>query len=441
MTTLLGINAFHGDASACLVRDGELIAAAEEERFRRIKHWAGFPAEAIRYCLGEAGLTLAAVDHVAVNQDSKANLGKKIAFTLTKRPDLGLVLDRIRNKRERDGIDGYLARAFPGDVFRGRVHAVEHHVAHLSSAFHVSPFRDAVAVSVDGFGDFASAAWGVGHGTAISVDDRVYFPHSLGIFYQALTQWLGFPNYGDEYKVMGLAPYGQPTALDAMRRIVRLEEGGGFRLALDYFRHHREKIDYEWENGSPTVGKLYAPALEDLLGPARASDAPLTQRHQDIARSVQAMYEEAFFHLLNALHARHGLDAAVIAGGCGNNSVANGKITMRTPQPATPEARSARLTRSGTASSAARVRRLCATRTGARSSTTRRSAHCWTSGATRSPPPAAASSTLRTRATCAGARRRPSPAARSSAGSRAGWSGARGRSAIARSFAIRVAPT
>ncbi len=331
MTTLLGINAFHGDASACLVRDGELIAAAEEERFRRIKHWAGFPAEAIRYCLGEAGLTLAAVDHVAVNQDSKANLGKKIAFTLTKRPDLGLVLDRIRNKRERDGIDGYLARAFPGDVFRGRVHAVEHHVAHLSSAFHVSPFRDAVAVSVDGFGDFASAAWGVGHGTAISVDDRVYFPHSLGIFYQALTQWLGFPNYGDEYKVMGLAPYGQPTALDAMRRIVRLEEGGGFRLALDYFRHHREKIDYEWENGSPTVGKLYAPALEDLLGPARASDAPLTQRHQDIARSVQAMYEEAFFHLLNALHARHGLDAAVIAGGCGNNSVANGKITMRTP--------------------------------------------------------------------------------------------------------------
>ena len=328
---ILGINAFHGDSSACLIRDGELVNAAEEERFRRIKHWAGFPSEAIKWCLQDAGITLADVGHIAVNQDSSANIGKKIAYTLLKRPDLSLVLDRIRNKRERDGIDVHLAKAFPNDSFNGKMHAVEHHVAHLSSAFHVSPFSEAVVVSVDGFGDFASAAWGYGRGTEITVDDRVYFPHSLGIFYQALTQYLGFPNYGDEYKVMGLAPYGEPRFLDEMRKVVELLDDGSFRLNLAYFRHAREKIEYEWENGSPSVGTLFAPTLESLLGPARRSDQPLEQMHKDIARSIQAMYEEAFFHLLNALHRKHGGSAVCIAGGCGMNSVANGKITIRTP--------------------------------------------------------------------------------------------------------------
>ena len=330
MTVILGINAFHGDSSACLLRDGVLQAAAEEERFRRIKHWAGFPSEAIRYCLAEAGISLAEVDHVAINQDGKANLGKKLAYTLTKRPDLGMVLDRLRNKRERAGVAEHLATAFPGERFAGQVHQVEHHLAHLSSAFHVSPFGEAVVVSVDGFGDFASAAWGVGRGTSIEVEDKVYFPHSLGIFYQALTQFIGFPNYGDEYKVMGLAPYGQPVYLEQMRRIVLLQPDGSFKLNLACFRHHNEKVEYEWEGGTPSVGTLFAQGLVDLLGPARGKDEPLTQHHKDIARSVQAMYEEAFFHLLNTLHARHKLDAVAVAGGCGMNSVANGKILLKT---------------------------------------------------------------------------------------------------------------
>ena len=328
---ILGLNAFHGDASACLIRDGILVAAVEEERFRRIKHWAGFPTEAIRSCLAMARIGLGDVDHIALNQDSKANLVRKIAFTATQRPDLRLVLDRIRNRRERAGVPELLAAAFPADALRAEVHAVEHHRAHLSSAFHVSPFEEAVAVSVDGFGDFASGAWGVGRGTRIDIDDRVYFPHSLGIFYQALTQYLGFSRYGDEYKVMGLAPYGEPGYLDAMRRIVRLEAGGAYRLDLDFFRHATEKIDYEWDGGEPRVGTLYSAELEQLLGPARNPDEPLEQRHRDIARSVQTMYEEAFFQLLNALHARHRLDCIAIAGGCGMNSVANGKIAQRTP--------------------------------------------------------------------------------------------------------------
>ena len=331
MTYVLGLNAYHGDSSACLLRDGALVAAAEEERFRRIKHWAGFPAESIRYCLAEAGIGLADVDVVAINQDARANLWKKLAYTALRRPDLSLILDRIRNKRERLGVADELARAFPVDNLRAEVRHIEHHLAHLGSAFLVSPFAEAVVVSVDGFGDFASAAWGLGRGDRIEGEDKVYFPHSLGIFYQALTQYLGFPNYGDEYKVMGLAPYGEPRFIEGMRRIVMLEGNGAFRLDLDYFRHHREKVDYEWENGEPLVGNLYSSRLVDLFGPARNKDEELTQRHKDIARSVQAMYEEAFFHLLNRLHARYKVDALALAGGCAMNSVANGKVYRNTP--------------------------------------------------------------------------------------------------------------
>ena len=260
MSIILGINAYHGDSSACLVRDGVLIAAAEEERFRRIKHWAGFPSEAIKYCLAEAGIDLCDLTHVAINQDSKANLWKKIGFTIAKRPDMGMVLDRIKNKRERANALDELS-SLVGFGFSGELHEVEHHLAHLSSTFHVSPFENAVIVSVDGFGDFASAAWGYGSDGKISIDDKVYFPHSLGIFYQALTHWLGFPHYGDEYKVMGLAPYGQPNFMTEMRQIVQLQNDGSFQLTLDFFRHHKERIEYEWENGEPKVGLLFSQVL------------------------------------------------------------------------------------------------------------------------------------------------------------------------------------
>lgn len=328
---ILGLNAYHGDSAAALVVDGKLIAAVEEERFRRIKHWAGLPTESIRYCLEEAGIGLDQVDAIAINQDSKANLWKKIGFTLAKRPDVSLVLDRIKNKRERESVESQLTLAFPEQTFNGKVHRVEHHLAHLYSTFYVGPFEEAVIVSVDGFGDFASGAWGVGRGRDIHIDDRVYFPHSLGIFYQALTQFLGFPHYGDEYKVMGLAPYGKPTYLNEMREIVKLEADGSYRLKLGYFRHHKEKVAYEWENGAPVFSNLFSDKLAELLGPMREEGEELSQKHKDIAHSIQAMYEEAFFHLLNKLHVKHGLDAVTLAGGCAMNSVANGKVTRKTP--------------------------------------------------------------------------------------------------------------
>jgi carbamoyltransferase len=328
---VLGLNAYHGDASACLVRGGELVAAAEEERFRRIKHWAGFPSQAIRYCLEAGGIGLKDVDRVALNSDRRANRARKVAYTVMQRPSPAWLWQRVRNAQRRASVEEELAAAFPGEAFRASVHHVEHHLCHLFSAFHVSPFDEAVALSVDGFGDFASAAWGLGAAGTVKVDDRVFFPHSLGTFYEAMTQYLGFPFYGDEYKMMGLAPYGEPKFLGEMRKLVRLQGDGSYALGLEYFRHHSELVTHQWNNCAPEVGTLFAPALEELLGPARAADAPLEQRHKDIAHSAQAMYEEAFFHLLDALHARYRNDALCLAGGCAMNSVANGKVLRRSP--------------------------------------------------------------------------------------------------------------
>lgn len=328
---ILGLNAFHGDSSAAIVKDGKLVAAVEEERFRRVKHWAGFPSKSIEFCLREAGVELCDVDHLAINQDSRAQLFRKIGYTLLQKPSMAMLLERISNRHRRSAVPELLHRAFPGQKFSGTVHNIEHHLCHLYSAFYVSPFREAVAVSVDGFGDFSSSAWGTGVGDEVEVDGRVFFPHSLGIFYQALTQYLGFPHYGDEYKVMGLAPYGSPTRINEMRDIVRLQPSGSFELNLRYFRHHSENIPYEWIDGSPDVGKLFSPMLEELLGPCRQTTEELTGKHYDIARSVQAMYEQAFFNLIGQLQQRSGLTDIALAGGCAANSVANGKIRRVTP--------------------------------------------------------------------------------------------------------------
>ncbi|MBN9537507.1 MAG: hypothetical protein IKE60_02150 [Reyranella sp.] len=332
MTVILGLNAYHADAAACLVKDGELVAAVEEERFRRVKHWGGFPSESIRYCLAEAGLSLGDVDHVAINSDNRANRWRKLRYVLTSGVSPGYVLNRLRNRGERADIAGNLKKHLPGEDFRGTTHAVEHHLCHLASAFLVSPHDKAVAVSVDGFGDFSSAAWGLGEGGKLAVDGRVYFPHSLGVFYEAMTQFIGFPHYGDEYKVMGLAPYGQPTKVEQMKEIVRLRNDGSFALDLRFFRHASgQGANYQVKDGIPSGGRLWSERLAELLGPARDPEAPLEDRHRDIARSAQVTYENAFFNLLTALHGRYRADAVVLAGGCAYNSVANGKVLERTP--------------------------------------------------------------------------------------------------------------
>jgi len=332
LTYILGLNAYHGDSSACLIRNGEILAAAEEERFKRVKHYAGFPSDAIAYCLAEVNIPLKDVEYVAINSDPTANRWNKIKYALTHRLDIDLIKNRLRTSKRRRSISDEFENYFGHEEVRFKLHRVEHHLAHLSSAFHVSPYQKAVVVSVDGLGDFASAAWGIGDNGAIRMDGKVLFPHSLGLFYQALTKFLGFQHYGDEYKVMGLAPYGKPDFIDKMRQTVLLQNDGTFRLNLDYFWHHRESVEYKWVNGVPVPGRLFSDNLGDFLGlKPRRENEKLTQQHMNLARSIQVMYEEAFFHLLNALHGRYGTDSLCLAGGCAMNSVANGKIARNTP--------------------------------------------------------------------------------------------------------------
>ncbi|HYH08071.1 MAG TPA: carbamoyltransferase C-terminal domain-containing protein [Thermoanaerobaculia bacterium] len=327
---ILGINAHHADASAAIVVDGKLVAAAEEERFRRVKHWAGFPSVAIDYCLREAGVTLNQVDHVAVNRDPNARMMQRARFVLAKRPSLNAIRQRLENRAKIKDLRTELVEAFHLDSLKPKLHHVEHHRAHLASAFFVAPFQEAAVLSIDGFGDFVSSMWGVARGNRIEVLGEVGFPHSLGIFYTAMTQYLGFPHYGDEYKVMGLAPYGKPVFMDEMRDIVRVHDGR-FSLNLEYFTHHTIGLNMVWQGGSPVIGPVYSEKLIEKLGPMRAASDPMEQRHKDLAASMQAMFEEAYFALANALHEKTGLPNFCLAGGCGYNSVANGLVFDRSP--------------------------------------------------------------------------------------------------------------
>ena len=331
-TYILGINAYHGDVSAVLLRDGQLVAAVEEERFRRVKHWAGFPPESIRRCLEIGGIAGGDIAHVAISRDPRAHRLRKLGFALVRHPDLALVRDRLKNARKLHGLGTPLAEALGVPRERlPRVHNVEHHPAHLASAFLVSPFNDAAVCAIDGFGDFVSTSLAAGDGREVHVLDHVFFPHSLGMMYTAVTQYLGFLSYGDEFKVMGLAPYGRPDFVPELRQLLRLDPGGHFRLVLRYFRHWSDGVAMEWESGYPTLGCVYAPALERLLGPARAPEDELTPRHEAIAASLQVVYEEAAFHVLNALWERTRNPRLCLAGGCAMNSVANGKVRSRTP--------------------------------------------------------------------------------------------------------------
>jgi carbamoyltransferase len=330
---ILGINAFHADAAACVVRDGQLVAAAEEERFTRIKHWAGCPIQAIDYCLQEAGVSLTEVDHIAVNRDPQAHLVDKALYTFLKRPNWSAVRDRLRNAGKVRDIKAVLCetKGIKPDVVRAQVHHIEHHQAHLGSAFFVSGCEEAAVASIDGFGDFVSTMVAHGQGTGIKVLQSVLFPHSLGLFYLALTQYLGFPAYGDEYKVMGLAAHGKPEYLDALRKIVRLKDRGEFELDLDFFLHHSAGVSMTWDGGTPAIDRVYSDELTSLLGPPRTKDEPVTPHHMNLAASLQAMYEEAAFHVLNDLYDRTKLKSLCLAGGCALNSVANGKLSDRTP--------------------------------------------------------------------------------------------------------------
>lgn len=330
---ILGINAYHGGASACLIRDGQLIAAVEEERFSRIKYQAGFPVRAIRFVLDEAGIQPQDLDHIGISRNPNANLMKKALFAFQRRPSLKFVTDRLQNSLKVGDLKTVFGEQLgvKASELKAHFHNVEHHRAHMASAFLVSPFEEAAILSVDGMGDFVSTMWGVGKGHQLEVQDAVNFPHSLGIFYTAVTQWLGFPKYGDEGKVMGLAPYGEPVYLDQMRQIVRVSRDGCFELDLDYFVHHAEGVTMAWSNAEPALGTLFSDKMVKLLGEPRQPRSEYTQHHHDVAASLQAMLEEAEFALVNKLARETGLQALCMAGGVALNSAFNGKILPNTP--------------------------------------------------------------------------------------------------------------
>src|ERR1043166_4004187 len=386
---VLGINAYHGDAAAAIIKDGKIIAAVEEERFNRVKHCAGFPTQAIRYCLATAGIGIEEVEHIGISRDPSAHLHKKILFAASRaakeiggrgrrqeavatiageageegergtgkgEPEasneassnggaangngqkrgsgiFAQVKDRLSNAAKVRDLKDDLAQQLgvSKSQLRAQFHNIEHHRAHLASSFYVSPFDRAALLSIDGFGDFISTMWAVGDGNSIDVLDQVEYPHSTGIVYTATTQFIGFPHYGDEGKVMGLAPYGKPRYMDEFRDIIRTEARGQFRLNLDYFRHHAEGVDMSWDAGSPVIGRIFSDEFIQTFGPARERGAALTEREQDIAASLQQRLEEVGFHVLNHLHEQTGLTDLGLSGGVAYNSVMNGKILLNTP--------------------------------------------------------------------------------------------------------------
>ncbi len=332
MTAILGLNAYHGDAAAAIVVDGELVAAAEEERFNRVKHVAGFPALAAAWAVAEAGIRAEDLDHIAVSRDPRANIGQKLLRTIRHGASARYLKDRLQNAARVRDVKTAFAESLSIDpgALSAQVHNVEHHQTHVASAFLVSPFDEAAILSVDGFGDFASTMTAVGRGHTFEVLDRVLFPHSLGIYYAAGTQWLGFPHYGDEGKVMGLAPYGDPSAmLKPMREVLRTS-GDTYALDLDYFTHDKEGVDMTWDAGSPRIGRIFSDKLVQVFGPARDEDGELTQHHMDVAAALQKRLEEVYLHVLARLHERTGMRALCLAGGVALNAVANGRILRET---------------------------------------------------------------------------------------------------------------
>ena len=333
---VLGINAYHGDASAAILVDGELVAAVEEERFTRVKHTAGFPAHAVRYCLQAAGVTIQEVDHIAIPRNPRARLVQKVLYAV-KLPRFAL--ERVRVLGHFGRIKEALAQALEVDpkAIKATFHRVEHHLAHLASSFFVSPFERAAVLSLDGLGDFASGMWGIGEGNRITVWGSVPFPHSVGMYYTAVTQFLGFWKYGDEYKVMGLSAYGEPEFLEEFRQMLRVNDGMGYEMDLRYFRHHTDGPTMTWEAGEPQLGQLFSEEFVRRFGDPHPPRTPVGRREENLAASLQARLEEVVLHQINALYrlvaerTKQPTNALAYAGGVAFNCVANGKVFDDTP--------------------------------------------------------------------------------------------------------------
>jgi carbamoyltransferase len=329
---ILGLNSYHGDSSACLVIDGKLIAAVAEERFKREKHWSGLPLESINYCLKEANISIDDVDYIAINRNPKANFLRKLIWTLIHQPSSRLIKNRAENLKKILTIKEDILSHFQSKNNSIKTFYIEHHLAHAASTFFVSPFEESAILTIDGFGDFVSTLLAYGKGNKIYPIKRIFFPHSLGLFYLTITQFLGFWNYGDEYKVMGLAAYGKPIYLDKFKKIVKLnKDGSGFQLDTSYFLHISKGATSTWFNQKPVIDRMFSDKFIKEFGEPREPNTEITQRDMDLAASLQALTEEIYFALLNYLYKVTKSQNICLAGGVALNSSANGKIFEKTP--------------------------------------------------------------------------------------------------------------
>ncbi len=331
---VLGINAFHSDASAAIYHNGELLGAAEEERFNRVKHWAGFPFKSIDFCIRRAGISIGDINHIAIARDPMAKWDKKVKYLANNPRAISFALrGRLSNASTAQTVTDEMATHYlvSKDVIQSKLHYIEHHRSHMASAFFSCPFDEAVILSIDGSGDFSTTMMGVGRGNHIEVLNSIDFPHSLGIFYTTFTQLLGFEEYGDEYKVMGLAAYGNPTLAIEMGEILNFIDDGTFKLDLTWFRNGAEGYVFYNYSRQPVIPELFTIKFIEKFGAPRKKNDPITQYHKDLAASVQHMTEQCIFHILRHLHRVTGISNVCLAGGVAQNSVANGKITLQTP--------------------------------------------------------------------------------------------------------------
>ncbi len=321
MTAILGISAFYHDSAAAIVVDGRVVAAAQEERFTRKKHDSAFPARAVAYCLAEAGLAAADLDWVGFYDKPLLKFERLLETYLAYAPrglrSFGMALPLW--VREKLFLPRTMGRAL-GGAYKKRFVFAEHHESHAASAFYPSPFDEAAILNVDGVGEWATASFGSGRGSSIDLTHQLAFPHSLGLLYSAFTYYCGFRVNSGEYKLMGLAPYGEPTHADLiLRELLDLKDDGSFRMDQSYFRY-AEGLTMT----SPRFHRLFG-------GPPRRPESPLTRREMDLAASVQVVAEEVLLRMARHVHRLTGMRDLCLAGGVALNCVANGRLLREGP--------------------------------------------------------------------------------------------------------------
>ncbi len=334
MSVILGINTFHAGSSAAIIIDGVPVAAIAEERLNRVKYYAGFPKLSIEKCLEIANVRFSDIDAVAVGRDSSANLHKKLEFAL-RHPSKLLNLARMRSKTKTfDDLKSLIAAECKIDAatLSFKTYNVEHHLAHTASAYFISPWENCAGITIDGSGDFVSCLLTECIGDEIKPLKKIFVPHSLGTLYTAVCQFIGYPKYGDEGKVMGLAPLGSDVYHDFFENILTTTEDG-FELNPDYFLPFGANQGMEInDEGEMIVHRLYSDKFISELGPPREKHGEITQRDEDAAFGLQRIFEKYYMHLLNSLYKLvPGEERIAMAGGCALNSVANGKLLIETP--------------------------------------------------------------------------------------------------------------